>query len=323
MLESKNKVYRVLKHLLVFTIILFIFSCTTISYAEINNTTRPAEDKLEKTTKLIQPANENIDIPIVKQAEETELVNKIIGEGVTVSNVKIMGVPTQFGVFDGANSIFGFNDGIVLTTGDITNMFTTYSNTLSKPYGTPGDTDLDKLAVGGVTNDAAIIEFDTVSTTNKLSFQYVFASEEFNQPAKYNDVFGLYINGENIAYIPNSTTAVSIQTLKDTEYHIENTSRNDFAFLGYSTILNCEADVVAGETIHVKIAIADISDSGVDSAVFIKGGSLVYSAAQTEKVEEPKTGDGGYINYIYYGIAVVVILLVLFAIIKVRPFLLK
>ncbi len=43
---------------------------------------------------------------------------------------------------------------------------------------------------------------------------------------------------------------------------------------GLTTVLTCQATVNAGQTNHIKLAIADGSDSALDSAVFIQAGSF-------------------------------------------------
>ena len=43
---------------------------------------------------------------------------------------------------------------------------------------------------------------------------------------------------------------------------------------GLTTVLTCSANVNANQTNHMKLAIADGSDSVLDSNVFIKEGSL-------------------------------------------------
>ena len=70
-----------------------------------------------------------------------------------------------------------------------------------------GDTDLDKLVPGYYTYDATVLEFDFKPTKNVIRIQYVFSSDEYNEyvGSKYNDVFGFFVNGKNIAKLPDST----------------------------------------------------------------------------------------------------------------------
>src|SRR6185436_9045314 len=69
----------------------------------------------------------------------------------------------------------------------------------------PGDPSLDALVPGYETFDATILEFDFVcDNPTAISFQYVFGSEEYNEwvGSPFNDVFGFFLNGVNIATVP-------------------------------------------------------------------------------------------------------------------------
>src|SRR3954452_1474151 len=111
-----------------------------------------------------------------------DLVNSLVGAGVTASNVVYKGKDVAAGTVAGGTGVIGFEGGIILSTGDIANVIGP-NNTSSKSTnnGTAGDTDLSKLTTGNLTtNDAAVLEFDFVPTANKIYFQYVFGSEEYN-----------------------------------------------------------------------------------------------------------------------------------------------
>ena len=65
----------------------------------------------------------------------------------------------------------------------------------------PGDADLDALVAPGLTQDAAILEFDVIPVGNTMSVRFVFASEEYNEfvGSDFNDVIAVYVNGVNCA----------------------------------------------------------------------------------------------------------------------------
>ena len=90
----------------------------------------------------------------------------------------------------------------------------------------PGDADLDTLIPGGSTFDACVLTFDFVPQTDVLTFDYVFTSDEYNEYAntEFNDVFGFFVNGQNVALIPGTTTPVAINNVNDGE--ISNGSGN-------------------------------------------------------------------------------------------------
>lgn len=141
-----------------------------------------------------------------------DLVQTIVGPGVSYSNVTYTGASVAAGTFSGGTGIIGFESGIVLSSGGIQDVVGPNNSTSkSGNNGTSGDGNLSTLA-GGSTFDAAVLEFDFVPETSSLSFQYVFGSEEYNEYAntQYNDVFAFYLDGVNIALIPSTTTPVAI-----------------------------------------------------------------------------------------------------------------
>ena len=119
--------------------------------------------------------------------------NVLVGTGVTVSNVTYTGLSTASGTFNGSASNIGFNSGVLLTNGDINNApgpnnlpFANGANNL------PGDPDLDLIMSPYPSYDASVLEFDFVSVSDSVKFQYVFGSEEYMVFANgsINDGFG-------------------------------------------------------------------------------------------------------------------------------------
>jgi hypothetical protein len=164
----------------------------------------------------------------------------------------------------------------------------------STDFGNPGDADLTALSTstgGGETEDAAILEFDFVPATSAVRFSYVFSSEEYNDFAntEFNDVFAFFVNGTNCATVPGTGQPVSVNTINngnpggDTtpnnpQFYIDNVRPSptlDTEMDGLTTLLTCTADVNAGQSNHLKLAIADASDARLDSAVFLQAESLV------------------------------------------------
>lgn len=86
------------------------------------------------------------------------------------------------------------------------------------------DVNLQSLAVNPITNMSKL-EFDFISISGDVQFEYIFASEEYPEfvCSNFNDVFGFFITGIhpvtgieatwNIALIPGSTLPVTINSL--------------------------------------------------------------------------------------------------------------
>ncbi|HKJ87802.1 MAG TPA: choice-of-anchor L domain-containing protein, partial [Gammaproteobacteria bacterium] len=224
------------------------------------------------------------------------LANSILGSGITLqgsASYTDSATVSQSGTFtDGNASGIGIDQGIVMTTGkasDVGNSNT--SDSTSTATGAPGDSDLSALVGSATTNDAATLQFDFTTTTGDLSFNYVFGSEEYNEfvNSKFNDVFGFYLDGTNIARIPGTNTPVSINNvnggnpLGTNASHADLYNNNDpsdggpnynFTYDGFTNVLTAQATGLSSGTHHIKLAIADTGDSDLDSGVFIQGNSF-------------------------------------------------
>src|SRR5262245_37250640 len=108
-----------------------------------------------------------------------DLVRAMVGAGVTFSNVQFRGVISSAGTFTNAGTISGFEDGVILSSGNIENVIgPNQSEWIAQGNGLPGDPDLARLTFGFTTFDATVLEFDFVPVADVISFQYVFASDE-------------------------------------------------------------------------------------------------------------------------------------------------
>jgi len=148
----------------------------------------------------------------------TDLVNTLLGPGITVSNVTYTGANVAAGEFAGGTGIIGFESGIILSSGDIASVVgpNALDNTTTD-NGTDGDLDLDSLLPEDQeTFDAAVLEFDfEISGGDAVTFRYVFTSEEYNEytNSPFNNVFGFFVNGVNYALLPDGLTVVSINNV--------------------------------------------------------------------------------------------------------------
>lgn len=146
----------------------------------------------------------------------TDLVQTLLGPGVTASNVVFSGANLAAGTFTGGTDSVGFNRGIVLGSGRAIDVVgPNDADGTTTQLGLGGDADLDALVPGFDTLDATVLEFDFVPTTGQVEFQYVFASDEYNEyvNSAYNDVFGFFVNGANRALLPDDVTVVSINNV--------------------------------------------------------------------------------------------------------------
>jgi hypothetical protein len=280
---------------------------TSMVYGEeITNVPRQGESKISFQEDSEGIVTEDLNSGLTPE----DLVNSLLKEGVAVSNITLTGANRSAGNFSGGEGIIGFENGIILSSGNISfvvgpNKFddvTTINNL-------PGDPDLDALVPGFKTFDATVLEFDFVPETGIIQFEYVFTSDEYNEfvNTEFNDVFGFFVNGENIALIPGTTTPVAINNVNNgnpfgtnasnPEYYINNDLSDGGGEIntemdGLTIVLTATANVTPNETNHIRMAIADAGDWALDSNVIIRAESIVSPelllepASATNKVGE-------------------------------------
>ena len=240
--------------------------------------------------------------------DPTWLVNNILlGGGVTTSNVNYQGDSCQIGFFNAINTSLGIDSGIVMCTGDVNDLDPASAPTFPFIANTVVDPDLLAVAnsVPGMigqtftvssVNDIAILEFDFIPTSDSLQFRYAFGSQEYfaYENTQYNDVFGFFLSGPgiagpwangavNLAIVPgtnpplpitissvNSITPINQQYFVDNQSGLSVIADAD----GFTTVLTAQALVQCGATYHIKLAIADGSDSGLSSYVWLEAGSF-------------------------------------------------
>lgn len=258
-----------------------------------------------------QPAQAALMTQDLNTLTPTDLANALVGDGIPVSNATLpIGSSISAGTFlggadsAGGTSAIGFAGGVVLSSGNVAGVVgpNDPDGNASTALGTSGDLDLDVLIENPddptnspTTRDATVLEFDFVPNGNKISFQYIFLSEEYNSfvNGSFNDVFGFFVNGVNCAVVGDPSVPVSINTINNgnplgsdpksnPQLYINNDVRDadpsggdiNTGMDGLTVVLNCEAPVNPNVSNHIKLAIADVGDSAFDSNVFLRFDSL-------------------------------------------------
>ncbi len=209
------------------------------------------------------------------------------------------GSQMSYGYFSKAASDFNLDEGVLLTTGKATSAIGPNGSLLSEgPPGNawPGDQDLEQAV--GMTNtvNATVLEFDFISYTNHISFDYIFASEQYltsgsSNQCNYTDAFAFLIKRANVnesytnlAVVPGTSTPVAVNTVRgpgglcppvNAQYFEGfNPEEHPINYNGQTVVLTAQTDIIAGELYHIKLVIADQGNNLYDSAVFLKGGSF-------------------------------------------------
>lgn len=220
----------------------------------------------------------------------TQLAQSIDGSGITIdySSVNYVGAQGQAAQFTNGSSVgLEINKGIMLTTGLAKNALGPNNvGNKSSILGTPGDADLNAInSQSSNTYDANVLEFKFTSNTGKLFFRFSLASEEYNEFLNYPDVFGLFVNGKNIAKAPDGQE-LSIGTVNcgesgtDTSgpncaYFINNTdAKYNIQYDGFTKSFLAEVSGLGTGVHTMKFAIADANDAQLDSAIFIQADSF-------------------------------------------------
>ena len=236
----------------------------------------------------------------------------LLGGGVTATNHIFQGEPSQIGWFDAINTNLGIDSGIVLCTGDVYALdpinpggFPLIPNTVTDPDLLAVANSVPPLLPAPFTNsfvvadinDVAILEFDFIPTSDTLKFRYAFGSQEYHtyENTQFNDVFGFFLSGPgiagpwsngaiNLATVPNTNpplpitiSSINSATPINQQYFVDNQGAGLGIIAdadGFTTVLTAEAIVQCGETYHIKLAIADGSDSGLSSYVWLEAGSF-------------------------------------------------
>lgn len=232
----------------------------------------------------------------------------LLGTGVEATNVVFTGSPVQIGEITGFDPAdFPIQAGLILSTEVANNPANVdagcVDDFINDNLEVSGDNDLLTIAnsvppligqnfnVNSV-NDVCAIEFDFVATGDTVRFNYVFGSDEYLEwiNSTYNDIFGFFLSGPgingpyadnaiNLAEVPGSDpqlaiTVSSVNNTTNSAYYIDNPANDILCQDGYTVKLTAESVVECGETYHIRLAIADGSDTALESIVILESGSF-------------------------------------------------
>ncbi|PKP27084.1 MAG: hypothetical protein CVU03_00630 [Bacteroidetes bacterium HGW-Bacteroidetes-2] len=234
------------------------------------------------------------------------IVENIVG--VTGTN---FGNLNGIGYFENTNSNFPIDNGVILMTGAVNEAPGPNGGTQGGG-GWPGDQQLFNYIQGlgidpGLTsyNDASILEFDFRPLTDSISFNFVFASNEYGIfQCDFSDAFAFFLTevgtGEvtNLAIVPDTNDPISVITIRDQLYNSSCGSVNPeffdvfygtpnglpdvqspINFNGHTVLMQAWSFVTPNTQYRMKLVIADRNDTAFNSAVFLEGGSFFIGNA--------------------------------------------
>lgn len=239
-------------------------------------------------------------IVVTPTTDANTLTGSILGSGITLVGAPVYsqngGSTVAAGTFTGAGAAIGIESGLILTTGAAASA--------------AGPNNFDNTSGAG---NLTSLTFSFTSTGGDLFFNYVFASEEYNEFTNtgFNDFFRFELDGVNIALIPGTTTPVSINTVNggnplgsgaSNPGLFNNNDLNDggpffdIEYDGFTDVFTAQALGLSAGTHTIRLVIGDVGDSSWDSAVFIQGGS--FSDTPTDPNGVP---DGGSVTLVAAG----------------------
>ena len=262
-------------------------------------------------------------------SDATELAQTLLANK---ENLFLVGTPVLVGnascahLFSGGKaavpdtSIYGTLDfpdeGFVLSTGLASKLPGQDSGKISYGFRTSGSVELSEEArleffaefnidYSPANGDACALElqFECTVPDCEVAFDYVWGSDEYNEyvNSQFNDAFGFYLNGENIAKLP-SGDRVSIDNVnkeKNSEFYINNDIVDfdpvpfpDFEADGFTKVLVARGNANTGVN-TLKLVIADFGNLGFDSWVLFRKSSLVIPPPTLPPPPPPGGTTGG------------------------------
>ncbi len=205
------------------------------------------------------------------------------------------------------------DEGIILSSGNSEDFYCNDSDGMAAKYNAGGDADLKRSVdeSNGKNNtilDACVLEFQFRCTSDAYvpvaSFRYSFGSEEYYESANsaFNDVFGFYLNGVNIARLPTTDTASDIVSINNVNFlHNKNYFHGNDPGMGWEQQQSNGVNAPKVEMIYpnieadgftdtltafgapysnssmwntIKLAVGDVGDRLLDSWVILEKGSF-------------------------------------------------
>jgi hypothetical protein len=241
------------------------------------------------------------------------LLNSTSNLSVVAGSASYIGAASASGTFTNGGTGptgVGLSTGVVLTSGDArflgssadfvgdnsnksTDFTAGFGNPLT-PNNSPGNSLFNSLTSFGTSN-ASILSFSFVPVGTSLSLQLVFGSEDYSDLVNSGfptDVFGVWINGVNYAWVPGTKTPISASTIncggptsgpapnvggQNCSMYRDNPpffDTIDSEIDGFTIPITLSMPINPGVINTIQIGIADNLDSFGDSALLLASGSI-------------------------------------------------
>lgn len=229
------------------------------------------------------------------------MISQIAGEGMNIFNVQTNIDTDKYPAFayfyNQSTSGLGLDKGILLSTGNVNNIFqindaSDFSHQYNpKPIVKDDDLKLlenefQVLDIYTSFYDVVVLEFDFTTTFSEIELRYIFGSEEYPEYVGhgFHDAIAIFLSdstglNKNLATINGDP--VSIETINNevnSEYYVDNDvnpPNHKIEYDGFTKVLTAKAiNLEPNKTYHIKFIIADAGDDQLDSGVFIEFGGM-------------------------------------------------
>lgn len=250
------------------------------------------------------------DISIITDSDVNHLLSALLvpNTGITVTSISFNGASSAAGLYH--SGPMGIDDGIILASGDVTNALPPdNSGSTTTDFSLPGCSFCNFIIPGYVSYDAAILEitFDVNPACSTLSFDFIFGSEEYPEwvGSSFNDVFGAYLNGEQIAFDQDGNS-ITINGPFFSGGYVQLPPGNGLEYDGSTAKLKTIKALIPGSTNNTLVfVICDAGDHILDSGVLLaklKGSAATIDTTVTGIAPDfdvpptPECGETLYVN---------------------------
>lgn len=225
------------------------------------------------------------------------LINSSCLEGYNIQSQGNCGI----GYFNATNTNFPFQEGVVIRSGTANFSAGQYNAVnLSSTCSNMGDAQLLAISQAngntGSINDVSFLKFNFISSIDQISFDFIFASNEYGTyQCGFSDVFAFILTdlntgvSQNLAVIPGTTTPASVSTIRNflynsgcpsvnsqffSTYNVGSPSTSTMNMNGHTVPMTASATIIPNNPYSIKLVIGDYNDTAFDSAVFLNANSF-------------------------------------------------
>lgn len=208
-------------------------------------------------------------IEITTQNDPDILLDWFLGSG-GATDPWFSGASQAIGTYTNNSGLWGLPPGIVMSSGKVTDHGDgpNTSPSWSTDLGTGGHAGLSALSGGYSTYDAVSFGFDFTATSNKISFDFIFGSDEYPEfvGSQYNDAFGVWMTDSKGTKTQLSFDNYGSPITVNTAW-MSATPGTELD--GTTGPLTTTANVGKGQNYSIEFAISDTSDEIYDSTVYL------------------------------------------------------